>query len=189
MNLAMRALPTISSIALDKKKRAQAQRIGISRAAGFSLVEILLVLGLIATIAIGAFVIYPRVQASRDLNDAAAKHVFIMTSIRDFFGTRQPTGLTTTNAVSAGILEPEDLRSPWGGNITLSIIFGAIVVSYDQLTPDRCKKLVTRLEPQSVAITIDTTIIKNPDTAFNPLSIAACDGIAPSTAAAFWQRP
>ena len=161
----------------------------ISPQQGFSFIEILLVIGLMISISIAAFLLYPRLQETRQVNAATGQHALLLSKIRDFFADSSPAGLNTTNAVSAGIVQPNDLRSPWGGNITLGFFLANIIVSYDDLTPDRCKKLITHLEPQARGVSIGSTVIKNEDVAFNPLSINACNSVTPTMSVTFWEQP
>ena len=78
---------------------------------GFSLVEILLVLGLIALLAIAAFVIYPQVKDASNANREAQNLTTIISGIRNLYGnTSTYTGLTTGLVNQAGIF-PKTMNS------------------------------------------------------------------------------
>lgn len=151
------------------------------RQSGFSLVEILLVLGLIATIAIGAFVIYPRVQMSSDVNKAVARFNVIVAGTQNFFGNRPYTGLSLASAQSAGIFTTQELQSPWGTMApTVSADPSEFYVIFNDIPPDACKKLLARLDEISPQLHTDAAgYVKDPATEFNPLtSVASCDTAA-----------
>jgi prepilin-type N-terminal cleavage/methylation domain-containing protein len=79
--------------------------------AGFSLVEILLVLGIIALLAISAFVIYPQVRDASNANREAQNLTTIISGIRNLFGnTSTYQGLTTSLVNQAGIF-PKTMNS------------------------------------------------------------------------------
>lgn len=148
---------------------------------GFSLVEILLVLGLVATIAVGAFVIYPRVQMSMDINKTLSKYHVIVAGTREFFGNRPYTGLSITSSQNAGIFTAEELKSPWGTMApTVSADPSEFYVIFNDIPPDVCKKLLARLDEVSPQLHTDAGgYLKDATTAFNPLtSVASCDTAA-----------
>lgn len=55
---------------------------------GFSLVELLLVLGVIAVILVGAFVVYPQVRDKHRATTEASNIITIQTSVRNIFASR-----------------------------------------------------------------------------------------------------
>lgn len=85
-----------------------------SSSQGFSLVEILIVLGVISVIAVGAFLIYPRVSQASQAKEVADKVKLVHASIMDGMHGRSLYGATSAALVSAGMAEPEDFQSPWG---------------------------------------------------------------------------
>lgn len=81
--------------------------------AGFSLVEILLVLGIIAILAIAAFIVYPQAQDSNRANTAQTNLISMAAGIKNLYGsTRDYASLTTELANKAGVV-PTSMN---GGN-------------------------------------------------------------------------
>ena len=62
---------------------------------GFSLVEILLVLGIIALLAIAAFIIFPQVQAANRANTEQANITTMAAGIKNLYGATRNYGGTT----------------------------------------------------------------------------------------------
>lgn len=136
------------------------------RQSGFSLVEILLVLGLISVIAIGAFVIYPRVKMSQDVSDAVNKFGLVSGAVRSFFGTRPFVGVTRENAIAAGLATEAELTSKWGeiGIRSYPATPYLMVVQFMEVPSAACKKLLPRLEPVSDRMVVGGTYVKRVNT-------------------------
>lgn len=74
---------------------------------GFSLVEILLVLGIIAILSIGAFIIFAQVKDSSDANTESQNLTTIIAGVRNLYGIRADyTGITTDIVNAASIFPP-----------------------------------------------------------------------------------
>lgn len=149
---------------------------------GFSLVEILLVLGLMSVIAVGAFLIYPRAQMSMQVNAAVEKSSLISTAAKNFFGTkRPPANLDNATAIAAGIVSAEDLTSPWGPIIFEDSPSGnaGVKITFQNLEPDVCKKLMSAMEPRYHAIALNGVFVKSKIVTYDALlAPAQCDGTA-----------
>jgi prepilin-type N-terminal cleavage/methylation domain-containing protein len=146
------------------KKISQAQ-------SGFSLVEILLVIGIIGALMIGAFIVYPKVQLSRQVNEIVERNTIVAASTQQFFGDRSYTGLTTATALSAGILEQSQTITPWGAmDIAATGTGNGFRIDYTALPLDVCRKLVAALESNASALRVGSTFVKNTTTAFNVLT-------------------
>lgn len=81
---------------------------------GFSLVEILIVLGVLAIMMVAAFLIYPKISVARDAERQATNLRVIHATISQVFPNHSLFGLTTESLISSGILSEETLTSPWG---------------------------------------------------------------------------
>jgi prepilin-type N-terminal cleavage/methylation domain-containing protein len=141
---------------------------------GFSLVEILLVIGIIGALMIGAFIVYPKVQLSRQVNEMVERSTIISASTQQFFGDRSYAGLTTATALSAGILEPSQTISPWGAvELNATSSGNGFRLDFTGLPRDACQKMVAALEPNASSMRIGTTFVKfdgTPPVAFNILT-------------------
>ena len=90
------------------------------KAQGFSLIELLLVLAIVAALAVAAFIIYPRVQASTSANSASQTLASASASVRSVFTSGNYANLNAAAAVngkffpdSYGAAAP--LANEWGG--------------------------------------------------------------------------
>lgn len=71
---------------------------------GFSLIELLLVLGIIAALTVAAFVVYPRVQASRIASEEMNTIIMAKTTIQGLFPTGNYNGINLSLVRDAKIL-------------------------------------------------------------------------------------
>ena len=131
---------------------------------GFSLVEILLVLGIIAILAIAAFIIFPQVQASNRANTEQTNITTLAAGIKNLYGaTRNYTGISATvvnqariapASMNGGDPSATTLSSSWSGDVAIApsaAVAGppAIpAVSCCSGLPRRCHSLV-RSSPRS----------------------------------------
>lgn len=116
---------------------------------GFSLLELLLVLGIIAALIVGAFIIYPKVQTSVQTNRELKNLAAIKANIDSLYtGKSDYTGLNTVSLAQANVF-PDDMTSKgnssissggrliylpknvWGGDVTVSMYN---TVNYYQIT-------------------------------------------------------
>ncbi|HCK7693142.1 TPA: prepilin-type N-terminal cleavage/methylation domain-containing protein [Salmonella enterica] len=97
---------------------------------GFSLLELLLVLGIIAALVVAAFIVYPKVQASQRAQAESNNIATIQAGVKALYTSASSfTGLTNTVAVQAKIF-PDNMLSGAGnaakpinafkGNVTLA---------------------------------------------------------------------
>ncbi|HCK7688078.1 TPA: prepilin-type N-terminal cleavage/methylation domain-containing protein [Salmonella enterica] len=97
---------------------------------GFSLLELLLVLGIIAALVVAAFIVYPKVQASQRAQAESNNIATIQAGVKALYTSASSfTGLTNTVAVQATIF-PDNMLSGTGnaakpinafkGNVTLA---------------------------------------------------------------------
>lgn len=142
---------------------------------GFTLAEILLVLGIIALISIAVFILYPKVEMSQDIGESLKKYTLITSNVEDFFGGRDFDGLSASAVVSAGVLQQDDLTSPWG---TIGLTPSGtgnqdFHVDFNEVPQDACIALIAALEPLSSTVQVDTTVIKSPTVAYDITAVAA----------------
>ena len=81
---------------------------------GFSLLELLLVLGIIAALVVAAFIVYPKVQASQRAQAESNNIATIQAGVKALYTSASSfTGLTNTVAVQAKIF-PDNMLSGSG---------------------------------------------------------------------------
>lgn len=152
---------------------------------GFSLLELLLVLAIIAALAIAAFVIYPRVRDGNQANAEVANVNAIKAGISSLYVSsagRFP-GLTTAVANQGRIFPTSmnggdftaaaTIRSSWGGAVTAAVLaadhvtpFGADLIggrafsiTYADVPDGVCVGLVTGAASNVADIEIDGTSV------------------------------
>ena len=99
---------------------------------GFSLIEMLLVLGVLAVLLVAAFVVYPRVRDASRANNEVANLTAIKASINNLYATKggNYTGLKTGVAnqarafpasMNSGVYtDTQEITSSWGGAVTIT---------------------------------------------------------------------
>lgn len=131
---------------------------------GFSLVEILLVLGVISVIAVGAFIIYPRVSLASQAKAEAEKVRVIHASIAETMHRHSLFGATSAALVAANVVGPDDFQSPWGPIQFYPTIDGhgctaapgcnGFSLRYSAVPPAACVILVQNLAPTANKIRV-----------------------------------
>lgn len=97
---------------------------------GFSLIELLLVLGVLAILLVAAFVVYPQVQSSNRANMESQNFSAMSAKISSLFATGSRfEQLNNTLAMNArifpdtmreGVTDPAQVKSAWGGTVTIA---------------------------------------------------------------------
>ncbi|ECA3699875.1 prepilin-type N-terminal cleavage/methylation domain-containing protein [Salmonella enterica subsp. enterica serovar Muenchen] len=157
---------------------------------GFSLLELLLVLGIIAALVVAAFIVYPKVQASQRAQ-AGVKALY--TSASSF------TGLTNTVAVQAKIF-PDNMLSGTGnaakpinafkGNVTLaaaatgpsSAAGSSFTITYDNVPAAECVKITTAAAGNFYTAKVGSKVVKAADGTLDvAATAAACNNATSNT--------
>ncbi|MCK3083668.1 type 4 pilus major pilin [Escherichia coli] len=96
---------------------------------GFSLLELLLVLGIIAALVVAAFIVYPKVQASQRAQAESNNIATIQAGVKALYTSASSfTGLTNTVAVQAKIF-PDNMLNGSGSSATpINAFKGNVVV-------------------------------------------------------------
>jgi type II secretory pathway pseudopilin PulG len=152
---------------------------------GFSLVEILLVIGIIIALAIAAFILYPRVQSSQQANAESQNITAILAQTKQVFSNGTYDDLTNDVANAARIFPSSmngnvnaagtAIKNVWGGVVTIADPSTAagdrlFTLKYVGVPSEPCARLVT-----GVGSNVERVYVKGEST-------AGTDG-APSTAA------
>jgi type II secretory pathway pseudopilin PulG len=144
-----------------------------AKAAGFSLIELLLVIGFISGALVLAFVTYPKVQATNRANVEAQHIVVLSGGIKNLYTTAQNFGSLTNNVLINAKIVPDDLQvsaptisNIWGGNITVAPASGTTggtnlmyTISYTGVPRSECVKLATSVAVNFLKLDIQTTNI------------------------------
>jgi type II secretory pathway pseudopilin PulG len=151
---------------------------------GFTLVEILLVVGFIALASIGIYAVYNKVTTTAKANQENRNMQTIRAGIKQLFGNQQNyTGLTETVVRNARI-SPQDMHT---GAATLTNAFGGAVTIAPQalgaapgfrittasIPGDVCVKLASGAGSSFDQVTIGGTVVKaiGTNTQVNPVTV------------------
>lgn len=140
-----------------------------TKAAGFSLIELLLVIGFIAGALVLAFVTYPKVLATNRAN-VEAQHITIFSGgIKNMYATAQNfSSLSNTVMINAKVV-PDDLQvaggvinNIWGGDITVAPDTTSALrytITYSGVPRSECVKLGTSVAVNFLKLSIQGTVI------------------------------
>ena len=142
----------------------------IKHKTGFSLVELLLVLGVIAVLLVAAFVIYPRVKLANQVHQERSSLLVLQSGIRSSLasqggnyktlGTVSETkgnafaygAKAVPSAWNASATNPTDIVNGWGGKVIIHSTVGtfegysagkAFGIQYNDVPKEACVKFVT----------------------------------------------
>ena len=140
---------------------------------GFSLLELLLTLGVIAGIMIAAFIVFPKVQASQKIDKESRNITAIQAGVKSLYGGRAKISSLNTDSFIASKNAPDNmildgkLVNEWKGNVSVEYSgnHGKYNIMYDAVPPDACAKLITAVSGNFVSITVyndnGSTDVKN----------------------------
>ncbi|WP_323109723.1 type 4 pilus major pilin [Pectobacterium carotovorum] len=128
---------------------------------GFSLLELLLVLGIVAALVVAAFIVYPKVQASQRSQAESNNIATIQAGVKALYTSASSfTGLSSTVAVQAKIF-PDNMLSgsesavkpinAFKGDVTLAaaatgpsgVAGSSFTITYANVPAAECTKIVT----------------------------------------------
>ena len=168
---------------------------------GLNLIELLLVTAVVVGIAVAAFIIYPRVQASKDATTTANMLVGVVAQVKSIWRTGNYRTLTNPVAVNAGVY-PESMivRSPgvaadswskWGPvrlqasnevGTNMSGLTRFFKITANQIPPNVCIKMVPALHTSFGRIKVNQTVVKNTINPFGGSSVVSFDEALLTTA-------
>jgi len=145
---------------------------------GFSLLELLLVLGVIAALIVAAFIVYPKVQASQRAEAESNNIATIQAGVKALYAsTSSYTGLTNKVAVQAKIF-PDNMLAGTGstanpvnvfkGNVVLSassygpsgVVGSAFSIGYTHVPAAECVKIATAVAGNFYMTQINSKVVK-----------------------------
>ena len=144
---------------------------------GFSLIELLLVLGIIAALAITAFMIYPKVSSSNSAQTEASNINTIKASINSLYSSSPDySGLTTDVALNSKVF-PETMVNSAGtaalntfkGAVTIDTSNGspsnaansAFTITYAAVPAAECMKIVSAVQSNFYKVSVGGTTVKS----------------------------
>lgn len=114
---------------------------------GFSLLELILVLGVIASLVIAAFIMYPKVRSMQRV-DAGVKTLSLIKNVIDTNSSvsKNLTWLTTENIMKMQVIPIDMIKgnkiiNSWGGEIKVSTMGGSsqyYLIEYTQVPIEDC---------------------------------------------------
>lgn len=142
---------------------------------GFTLVEILLVVGFIALAGIGIYTIYSKVQISNQANQESRNLDTLRAGVKGLYASRPNfTGVTNTVANQARVT-PDNMRTEnvgeiinsFGGTVTVEPVTlgtgnanNGVRIIYEEVPSAVCSKLVTSAGVQFNSVSIDGAEVK-----------------------------
>lgn len=166
-------------------------------AKGFSLIELLLVLGVLAILLVAAFVVYPQVRDRNQANAEVANLTSIKANLNNLYAPRggNYAGLTTEVANQARAFPASmnggtytasaPITSSWGGSVTVAATTTAVAgipagrafsITYNGVPSGVCLGLVSGAATNFQSVTVGGTEVVT-SAGFNPATAAAqCNG-------------
>lgn len=139
---------------------------------GFSLIELLLVLGVIALLLVAAFVVYPKVRLANQANTEVKNLTTVQAGLKALYASKNNnfSGLTLDLARDAKIFPStmvvgNTVVNSWGGDVVLGPAANpysgfaggrSYVIRYRKVPADACVALISRAAGYFLAIGVGT---------------------------------
>jgi prepilin-type N-terminal cleavage/methylation domain-containing protein len=153
----------------------------INRNKGFTLIEILLVIGIIAILAIAAFVIFPQVQASSRANNEQNNIATIAAGVKNLYGSAGKYDGVTNDVINVARIFPASMnggsnatgvsiKSSWDGAVSVLPVGAAapyknFSITYSAVPAAVCTKLVPAIAANFDKVSVGTgatpTVVKD----------------------------
>lgn len=148
----------------------------IKKSKGFTLVEILLVVGFIALFAIGLYVIYEKVKSGNMMNSAVKQVFMLKDGIKKSYDDKQSyagitnTSISNTKSVPVTMVDPSNSThfiSALGGDITVSTISvgtatsNGFRITLSNVGQDECGRFITTAGTDFEQVTVNGVVVKN----------------------------
>ncbi len=146
---------------------------------GFTLVEILLVVGFIALAGIGIYTVYNKVNMSNNASNESRNINLIKAGVKNIYGSSQGYAGLTNSVLNDARATPDSMRAipytagataitnSFGGAVTvLPVTLGGaglnngFQITYPQVPGAICSRLVTMLDKNIEQITVAGTVVK-----------------------------
>ncbi|CHQ65375.1 type IV pilin protein [Salmonella enterica subsp. enterica serovar Typhi] len=135
---------------------------------GFSLLELLLVFGIIAALIVGVFMIYPKISSGQKVDSDIKILGTLNAGIKELYsGQAGYTGLSVDTLIKAKIV-PEEIVDEgliwdsWGANVQIEPYYdGSFYIGFENVSVDACPKFVTQAGSSYFKIVVASTEVKN----------------------------
>lgn len=139
---------------------------------GFSLIELLLVLGVLAILLVAAFVVYPQVRDDSLAERTTKTTMSVAAGVESLFHNSSYSGLNNAMAIDANLVPDHmvveqgspDLASEWGGSVSVSAA-GANSrgwrIVYEDVPEQICNRLIGGLGGHFSIIAINDEVVKD----------------------------
>lgn len=157
---------------------------------GFTLIEILLVVGFIALASVGVYTIYAKVQTAAQANTESRNLDTIRAGIKGLYGATANFSTINNTVINQAKITPESMRTgvitdiinTFGGAVTVTPVSlnagtnNGFQITYPKVPDTICTKLVSGGGSQFDQVTVGATVVKAfGTTAILPAAIAgAC---------------
>ena len=134
---------------------------------GFSLIELLLVLAILAALAVAAFIVYPRVQAGRNASFEAQVLSSAQAGVKALFTTNNYRNINKAAAFNAEIfpanmnLSTTSIKNQWDGEVDVTPSTSAGAAAASGTTPVRYFRIVYPNVPADVCIRLAGAAVQN----------------------------
>ncbi len=146
---------------------------------GFTLIEILLVVGFIALASVGVYTIYNKVQVSNQANAESRNIDLMRAGVKSLYGSQTNFGTISNTVVNQARITPENMRdtagdvtlifNSFGGAVTVApgtlgsgATNNAFVIQYDAVPAAVCIKLASSAAAQFDQVAIGSDIDTDP---------------------------
>lgn len=140
---------------------------------GFTLIEILLVVGFIAIAGIGVYSVYSKVQINSAANTEARNIDALRAGVKGLFAPAASTAGLTNTVVNNASITPQpmrtaavtDIQNSFGGVVTITPFTqvsanDAFSILYEDVPSAACTKLVTGTGSQFESVLVGATVVK-----------------------------
>ena len=140
------------------------------KSAGFSLIELLLVIGFIAAALVLAFVTYPKVQATNRANTESQHITVLSAGIKNLYSTAKSFHNLSNKVLIDSKIVPDDLtvtgtdiNNIWAGKIIVAEDTTPLryTITYDTVPSSECNKLSTSVATNFLALSVNGQSIFN----------------------------
>ena len=124
---------------------------------GFSLLELLLVLGIIAALIVSAFIIYPKVMSHVRINNELKNISTVLHGVKTLYQGKSDFSGLTSNVIIDAKIAPDNmlqknyttLKNAWGGNFAIGVsgstVYNGVVITTSGIPPEDCLRLTNEL--------------------------------------------
>ncbi|EPN7305611.1 type 4 pilus major pilin [Escherichia coli] len=135
---------------------------------GFSLLELLLVFGIIAALIVGVFMIYPKISSGQKIDSDIKILGTLNAGIKNLYaGQADYTGLSVDAVIKSKIV-PEDIVDDnliwdsWGANVLIEPYYdGSFYIGFENVSVDSCPKFVSQAGASFFKIVVGSREVKN----------------------------